>query len=149
MISRPMPDETWSEVAAAIFSREPRRVEEALITMGYYSYDPRVRDQLRRIAEGGDCEEYRQRAIAVLRRQRSVDLGQSFMCAACCFIDPRDTEGLQRRVNEGVLERRVCCTRSRRYVWPSLDKCYEFKAASTDVLHPRARRRPSPRNPWV
>lgn len=148
MNKRPVPDSTWADITSALFSREPKRVEDALIMMAGYSYDPRVRDQLRKMADTDNSPSCRY-AVAILRRQRRVDLGESAICAGCAFLNPLQLQSIHPQVHQGVLERKVRCDKTGDYVWPTLGTCHQYVHASDDRIEARGwRPRRSQRNPW-
>lgn len=141
MNRRPIPEETWDRVVTLLFAGGDDNTRQATELMNPYSHEPRVRDQLRRMADTNEGIASRS-ATAILRRQRAIDTEQAILCAACANVDPATPVG-QRRENRGIFERKLSCTITGSTVWPSLDRCHRFVPASTDRITPKLHSKPT------
>jgi len=132
--TRPVPDELWKWIGDELFRGTETRVFGAVVAMNPYSYDPKVREQLRRLADSAH-DRVRRAAIGILKRQHSVDTGSRFCCAACALLDPTQTRGDRLMWNANVPEYSTVCTSTGDFVWPTTDKCPKYAAASQDLLY--------------
>jgi len=129
---RPIPEATARDIDRIVYGRKEAELLEVLCRLSPYAYDPFARGQLRSLAKS-PFQGVRSQAMAILKRQHTVDTGTAFFCAACAHLDPSRTFSGPSRSN-GVMEMQTLCSASGEHVWPSIHKCHKYEAASSDRL---------------